>query len=277
MWRLLRQCVIGMCIVVCFTLLATGYFFRTPSLERPWSPDQAVLPTAVVVGDIVTISQVRNFIYTDKDTYTRQYETRTYDLSQLTSADYVVEQFGGIGAAHTFLSFGFKGGEYVAISAEIRKEVGEEFSPLKGMLRQYELMYVIADERDVIKLRTNYRNHPVFLYPVKASSTDIRSLFISMLTRANMLAESPEFYNTLTNTCTTNIARHINDISPGRIPFDIRLLMPRNSDLLAYKMGLLDTEVGESELRTTYVITAAAQKYAKDPEFSERIRAHRGG
>jgi Domain of unknown function (DUF4105) len=276
MLKLVRQLLIFIIIVGFFTLLATGYFFRTPSLERPWSPDQSVLPSAVIDGDTITISNVRNFTYTDKDTYTPHYETRTYSLNELETVDYIVEQFGGVGAAHTFLSFGFKGGEYVAISAEIRKEIGEEFSPWKGMLRQYELMYVIADERDVIKLRTNYRNHPVFLYPVKASTTDMQALFVSMLMRTNTLAEAPEFYNTLTNTCTTNIAWHINEIAPGSIPFDIRLLMPRYSDLLAYKMGLLDTEVSESDLRASYAISEAAKKYANDPQFSERIRAARG-
>lgn len=273
MWRFLRQCLVFCLIVVFFSLLITGYFFRTPALERAWSLDQRVLPSAVITGDAVTIYNVRNFSYVTKDEYTPYYEDRTYRLSDLERVDYIVESFGGVGAAHTFLSFGFTDGTQVAISAEIRKEEGEEFSPWLGMLRRYELMYVIADERDVLRLRTNYRNNPVYLYPVAASTTAMQALFVSMLDRANALSKSPEFYNTLTNTCTTNIAWHINQIAPGRIPFDPRLLLPRYSDRLAYESGLLATKRPLSELRESHQINAAALKYANDPLFSQKIRA----
>ncbi len=272
MWRFLRQCLVFCIIVIFFSLLLTGYFFRTPSLERAWSLDQRVLPSAVIVGDEIAIYNVRNFTYRTKDDYTPYYEDRTYRLSELERVDYIVEAFGSIGAAHTFLSFGFKNGEQVAISAEIRKEEGEKFSPWLGMLRQYELMYVIADERDVIKLRTNYRKNPVYLYPVKASPTDIQTLFVSMLERTNTLTKNPEFYNTITNTCTTNIAAHINEIAPGRIPFDLRLLLPRYSDRLAYESGLLSTDVPLSELQSTHQINEAALEFADDPNFSKQIR-----
>lgn len=272
MWRFLRQCLVFCIIVIFFSLLLTGYFFRTPSLERAWSLDQRVLPSAVIVGDEIAIYNVRNFTYRTKDDYTPYYEDRTYRLSELERVDYIVEAFGSIGAAHTFLSFGFKNGEQVAISAEIRKEEGEKFSPWLGMLRQYELMYVIADERDVIKLRTNYRKNLVYLYPVKASPTDIQTLFVSMLERTNALTKNPEFYNTITNTCTTNIASHINEIAPGRIPFDLRLLLPRYSDRLAYESGLLSTDVPLSELQSTHQINEAALEFADDPNFSKQIR-----
>ncbi len=272
MWRFLRQCLVFCIIVIFFSLLLTGYFFRTPSLERAWSLDQRVLPSAVIVGDEIAIYNVRNFTYRTKDDYTPYYEDRTYRLSELERVDYIVEAFGSIGAAHTFLSFGFKNGEQVAISAEIRKEEGEKFSPWLGMLRQYELMYVIADERDVIKLRTNYRKNLVYLYPVKASPTDIQTLFVSMLERTNALTKNPEFYNTITNTCTTNIASHVNEIAPGRIPFDLRLLLPQYSDRLAYESGLLATDVPLSELQSTHQINEAALEFADDPNFSKQIR-----
>src|SRR6185369_2079789 len=134
-----------------------------PSLDRDWSADQGVMPRATIDGDKVTIDKVRNFTYRATDDFTPAYEQRTYDLAKLDSVWFMVERFGDTpGIAHTLVSFGF-GGEYVAISVEIRKERGEHYSPLKGLLRQYELMYVVADERDVIGLRTNFRRDPVFL------------------------------------------------------------------------------------------------------------------
>lgn len=165
-----------------------------------------------------------------------------------------------------------KGGEYVAISVEIRKEKGESFSPIKGLFRQYEIVYVVADESDVIKLRTNYRKDDVFLYPVQTSKENMQKLFVSILERANKLAVEPEFYNTLTNTCTTNLVSHVNEIVPGRVPFSYKILMPAYSDELAQNIGLVDSSIPIEELRAKYHINNNAMTYADDPLFSQKIR-----
>lgn len=133
-------------------------------------------------------------------------------------------------------------------------------------------MYVVADERDVIKLRSNYRKDKVFLYPTIASKENMRKLFVSMLTRANKLAVEPEFYNTLTNTCTTNIVAQVNEIVPDRVPFSYKVLMPGYSDGLAQKIGLIDNSIPLEQLRAKYLINDRAEKYASDPLFSQRIR-----
>lgn len=260
-------------ILLIFVVLCSAWYFsRTPSADRDWALDQNILPYAEFNGDIVRVSNIRNFSYQSVDKYTPAYYDKTFDLSTLQSIDYIVEPFGNMGAAHTFLSFGFSTGDYVAISVEIRKEVGELFSPLKGLLRSYELMYVVADERDVITLRTNYRKHTVYLYPVMTTTENMQTLFVDMLRRANRLREKPEFYNTLTSTCTTNIASHINNIMPGRIPWDPRLLLPENSDALAYELGLIDNSVTLDELRVQNKINSKAELYAKSPDFSRLIR-----
>ena len=176
------------------------------------------------------------------------------------------------GPAHTLVSFGFSDGSYLAISVELRREPGEKFSPVKGLLKQYELMYVVADERDVIRLRTNHRHDDVFLYPVRAGAEQRRRLFVSMLERANALREHPEFYNTLTNTCTTNIVRHVNEIAPQKVPFSYKVLLPGYSDRLAYDLGLLDTDLPFGEAKARYHINARALRYADDPAFSTLIR-----
>lgn len=245
-----------------------------PSLNRNWSPDEVVLARAVISSSTVAITNIRNINYRTTKDYDIHYYDKTFDLNKIQSVWYMVEPFSGYGAgaAHTLVSFGFEGGDYVAISAEIRKEKGESFSAVKGLLRQYELIYVIADERDVIKLRSNYRKDDVFLYPVKTTKANMQKLFISMLTRANKLATEPEFYNTLTNTCTTNIVSHVNEIVPGRIPFSYKVLMPGYSDELARQVGLIDNTLSIEELRAKYRINDKAMKYADDPLFSARIR-----
>jgi hypothetical protein len=247
-------------------------FLIRPSNERKWSVDQAVLPLAEIAPPFVTIRNIRNFTYTSADQYTPAYYDKTFDLRKLDSAWFIVEPFGKGGAAHTFVSFGFEDRDFLAISIEIRKEQGESFSILKGLLRQYEIMYVIGDERDLVKLRTNYRKDAVHLYRIDASPERIQATFLSMLRRANDLREHPEFYNTATNTCTTNLVRHVNEITPERIPFSPAVLLPAHSDRLAYDLGLIDRSLPFAETRRRAMINALAERYSDDPEFSRRIR-----
>jgi hypothetical protein len=178
-----------------------------------------------------------------------------------------------MGAAHTFVSFGFGSRDFLAISIEIRKEKGESFSAVRGLLREYEIMYVIGDERDLVKLRTNYRNDHVYLYPIRTTPERKAAMFVSMLQRANALRERPEFYNTLTNTCTTNLVDHVNVIVPDRIPFSAAVLLPASSDRLAYDLGLIDRGRTFDQTRTAAQINDLARRFAEDPEFSMRIRS----
>lgn len=243
-----------------------------PETNRNWAADQSRLPRAEFSGDRVTIRNIRNFEYRSESDFTPAWYDKTFDLERLESAWFVVEPFGKGGAAHTFVSFGFGGNDFVAISVEIRKEVGENFSALKGLNRQYELMYVVGDERDLIKLRTNYRKDVVYLYPIETTRPKMRKMFTAMLERANKLATEPEFYNTATNTCTTNLVRHVNDIAEDRVPFSMATLLPASSDRLAYDLGLIRTDLPFEKARRYFQINALAARYADDPLFSLRIR-----
>ena len=246
---------------------------RRPSNDRDWARDQRELPRATFAGDTVRVENVRDIRYRSTTDFDVAHDDRVYDLSKLESVWFGVEPFSGVrGPAHTFVSFGFRDGQYVAISVEIRKEDGESFSPLRGLLREYELMYVVGDERDLVKLRSNYRHDDVYLYRTTATPEKGRALFVSMLRRANQLAEKPEFYNTLTSTCTTNIVRHVNEIAPKRIPFSYKVLLPAYSDELAYRIGLLDTTIAFDSLRARAHINERAARYAESPEFSRLIR-----
>lgn len=252
---------------------ALAYAVVEPTNGRNWSPDQRILPGAAFEGSLVHVRNVRNVEYRSTSDYTVRHYDSTYDLDALDSVWFLVEPFEGYeGPAHTLVSFGFGDGRYLAISVEVRKEVGESFSPLLGLLKQYELMYVVADERDVIKLRSNYRHDTVYLYPVRTAPERRRRMLVEMLQRANALAERPEFYNTLTNTCTTNIVRHVNTIAPRRVPLSYKVLLPAYSDELAYDLGLIDTTLTLAEARKRFRINERAERFADDPEFSRRIR-----
>jgi hypothetical protein len=269
-------------IVIFFIAYAISCLVTKPSNDRDWNPDQAVLPYAEIDNNLVTVHNIRNFTYASTTSFTPAYYDKTIDLTTLTAVWYVVEPFSGIpGSAHTFLSFEYGDpsstslgtSQYVSISVEIRKEKGESFHPIKGLFNKYELMYVIADERDVIKLRTNYRKDEVFLYPVQTTKEKTRALFLDMIARTNKLKDHPEFYNSIWNTCTTNIVHHVNTITPHRVPLlNLRILLPATSDELAYKLGLIPHDLPFEEVRAKYHINERALRYAQDPDFSNKIR-----
>ena len=257
-----------------FLVLIVVHLTIKPSNDRDWSLDQKVLPYADIDQNLVNVHNVRNFSYDSTTSYTPDYYDKTFDLDKIKRVWYVVEPFSGIpGSAHTFLSFEFDGNQFVSISVEIRKEKGETYSPIKGLFNQYELMYVIADERDVIKLRSNYRKDLVYLYPGRTTVEKAQKLFLDMIERANILKDHPEFYNTITNTCTTNIVRHINKITPDKVPFfNLRVLLPANSDKLAHDLGLIDTDLPFDQARGKFFINDRAVKYADSADFSVKIR-----
>jgi hypothetical protein len=244
-----------------------------PSNYRDWSADQAVPAQAEFSGDQVTVRNVRNCRYLATDTYVLDYEDRTYDLADVESADFIVVPFPGLPfLAHTMLSFGFADGRHLAASVEIRREVGESFAPWKGSMRQYELMYVLGDERDLIDLRTTYRSDDVYLYRTTATPEQARSLLVDVLQRANDLAKKPEYYDTLANNCTTNIARHVNRLDPDRVPYSVFVMLPGLSDRYAYQSGLLEQHGSFEETKRRANISHVARNHAHSQDFSQAIR-----
>jgi hypothetical protein len=244
-----------------------------PSDTRDWQRDQAVMAQATFDGDLVHIENVRNFIYRTTRDYAPAYYNATYNLSELTTVYFLQEDISTFKPlAHTMLTFTFADGRHLTLSVEARKEVGESYSPLKGVLRQYELIYVIGDESDVIRLRTNYRNDMVRMYPIKTTPGNARMLLTSMLEEATALRERPQFYNTLTSTCTTNLVKHANRVTPGRIPTRIGVLLPGYADRLAYDQGLIDTTLTFEEAREFSIITRRAQACGECAEYSAIIR-----
>lgn len=255
-------------------LIVAGFVAVRPSNEREWSVGQQRLPYATFDGALVTIHDIRNFEWRKDGSVIERWEDRTYDLDKLESAWFALAPFerDNRGPAHTFLSFGFSDSQYVAVSIEARRERDEEYSLVKGVLRRFEVMYVIGDELDLVRMRTNVRDDDVYLYPIRTPRAKARQLFVEMLERANALEEQPEFYNTLTNNCTTNILDHANRITPGKVPYGKEVLLPGYADELAQRLGLIEDDVPIEQVRARYLVNTRALKYADDPDFSLRIR-----
>lgn len=244
-----------------------------PANQRDWRADLAVLPYAAFDGEKVTVHHVRDFRYQNDEEFVVNYLDQEVDLSKVESVDFLVVPFKDAPSlAHTMLSFGFGDGQHLGVSVEARLEEGESYSPVAGALRRYELMYVVATERDLIGRRTKFRDVDVFLYPTMATPEQSRALLVDVLNRVNKLASDPEYYDTITNNCTSNIVRHINRLHPGRIPFDIRVLLPGYSDQLAHDLGLLNTDVSLSSSRDKYRVTELANAHIDSQQFSQRIR-----
>jgi hypothetical protein len=261
--------------VAAFAGVCAAFIRVRPSNERDWKQPVARLPYASASGDLVTVRHVRNFAYRTSDDYTVAYYDRTYDLRQLATLDLVVSYWMGPAVAHVFLSFGFGEQGQVAISIERRDERGASYSTLKGLFKNYELIYVVADERDVIRLRTNMRSKPpedVYLYALRTSRDDIRRLFLEYLREVNALREQPEFYNTLTANCTANLWLHARVLGE-RLPYSWKLLLSGFVPEYLYERGALDDSVPFARLRDLSRINDIARGLPPDAEFSRRLRA----
>jgi hypothetical protein len=242
--------------------------------ELPWRPDMAVMPQSSIVEQQVQIRHVRNCRYRSENDYDVGYYDLQFPLSDLRGVDYIVVPFQQAPMlAHTMLSFRLADGRRFVISVEARLRIDQSYSLIAGFRNQMQLMYVIGDERDLVRLRTEVRQVDVYIYPAEISPAGMRNLLVDMLERANSLASQPEYYHTLNNNCTTNLVWHINRLRPGTIPEgDWRVMLPGLSDSLALQLGLLQIDYSLPEARRSAHVNLRARLYSQDPAFSDRIR-----
>ncbi len=244
-----------------------------PSNRRDWVPEQAVLARADFDGDRMTVHNIRDCRWLAPDEVVTAHYDKTFDLDKLRSVDFIAVPFNETPSlGHTMISFGFEDGEYLGVSVEIRRERGEEFNPIKGFIQQYELMYVVASERDLIQKRVVRDLCDVYLYRSTATKEQARELLADVMRRVNKLYEEPEFYDTLTNNCTTNIRNHINNLRSDRVPYDYRVLLPGYSDRLAFDLGLIERHGSYEETRLRARVNYRAYLHRDDPAFSRAIR-----
>jgi hypothetical protein len=257
--------------VAAFAVVMAGWLLMLPSNSRNWQPDVALLPFADIKGSMVTIHNVRNCDYRSETDYTVRHYDRTYDLNSLKSVDLSLVYWGSPYIAHTMLSFGFSDGGVVCISAETRKEAGEAYSSIKGFFRKYELTYVVADERDLIGLRTGYRGELVYLYRLEESADLVRQVFLDYLREVNSLVDHPRWYNALTGNCMTGFRINTAPYNPdSRV--DWRLVVNGSIDEMLYEGKAIYTGLPFAELKKRSLINPRAIGQDKFPDFSQRIR-----
>ena len=259
--------------LIVFAVLVVSFLNVPASNDRDWQTEVSVTPYATVKGDLVTIHGVRNFDYRTETDFTLRWEERTYDLRKLDSADIIAVYWAGKPIAHVMVSFGFQGKDYLAVSIETRKEKGEAYSTLAGFFRQYELVYIVADERDVIRVRTTYRQpqEDVYIYRTRAPLRNIRRIFLDYIQTINDMRERARFYNTLTTNCTTTVLMHTR-MNPESPPLSWKILLSGYLPDYLYELGRIDTTKPFAELEKLSHINERAHAADKDPEFSQRIR-----
>lgn len=242
-----------------------------PRNDRDWLLDVARTATAEMKANRVTVHNLRNFDYRSEADFTERWETRSYDLDQLRGFGLFICFWGPTAIAHTIASWEFADGPPLAISIETRKEKGETYSAVRGFFRQFEVYYVVADERDLVRLRTNHRGEQVYLFRIRMSVAQARALLLEYLAELNLLARRPRWYNALTHNCTTGIRYHLKHLGVGQ-RLDWRILANGRLDELLYARGSIDTRLPLAELRRRSAITARAREADQDPRFSTRIR-----
>jgi len=254
-----------------FALVLAWWFSLKPSNDRDWQPDVAVLAYADIEGNKVTIHNIRNCDYrTNKDFDVRHYD-KTFDLDKIRTAELYMVYWGSPNMAHTMVSFGFEGGDQLCFSIEARKEKGEGYSAVKGLFRQFELIYIAADERDVVRLRTNYRQgEDAYLFRLNASPAQVREFFLNYVRRMNSLRQRPEWYSAITHNCTTSI--RMQRAAADRAPWDWRTLANGHGDELLYERGMIATNLPLAELKQLAHVNARARAADQSADFSQLIR-----
>jgi len=260
-----------------FAVLLACWESLQPSNQRDWVTEDAVLAYATIDGDHITLHNIRNFDYRTETDFTPGYYDRSFNLQELNEVDLFAVYWMGPSIAHVFVSFGFTDGSHVAVSIEARKEKGEGYSTVQGFFRQYELHYVVADERDVVRLRSNYRHDPpehVYMYRLRGNGNGAagKQLFLAYLREINSLKDQAQWYNSISSNCTNSIwlmAR----LLPGNVPYSWKILISGYLPDYLYERGKLDTSVPFEELRRRGDINALAQSADQAADFSQRIRA----
>jgi hypothetical protein len=259
-------------LVLLLAVFAAWWASLQPRNDREWLPDVARTSWVEQQGDRLAVHDLRNFDYRSETDFTPRWETRTFDLSRLQGLDLFMSYWGSPSIAHTILSWDFDDGEHLAISIETRKELGEEYSAVAGFFKQYELYYVVADERDVIRLRTNYRREQVYLYPLRTPIARAKKILLDYIRSINELAARAEFYNAATANCTTTIRTHVIHIGVA-MPWDWRVIANGHLDELLYEFGVIDTSRPFAEVREGSLVNTRAEAADQDAAFSQRIRA----
>jgi hypothetical protein len=249
------------------------FLLKTPSNDRDWAEEFAVLPEPTIQGDVVKIKNIRDWRYTSQGPISKNYITREFKVSELERVWFMVEPFSGWdGVAHTYFVFDFKNQEPVALSIEARREKTESFNFITGLMRQFDLIYIWGTEQDLTASRViTYRNQ-VYMYPLMINQESGQKLFLSVVNETAQLVHQPRFYNTITSNCTSNLADHANRVQSGAVPYHYARFLPGYSAQLLYDLKLLDTAQSLDQLKSKYHINQVVEQSYQDASFSRILR-----
>lgn len=249
-------------------------YFKKAKNDRDWRPEHSKLASAKIDGDAIFIKNIRNCTYKSENDFKLDYYDKKFDLGKIKSLDFVVQPFKKkplIG--HVFLSFGFENGSYLSVSVESRRKRNKKYSLFWGFFRQYELIYILADEGDILRLRPLHQKDKVYVYPLNIKKEKIKKIFLDIIKRVNRIEGKPEFYNTLTNSCVTNIFKHIKADGEMKIPKSWKFLFPATLDKFMYDANMIKTNLSFENLRENHLINEKAEKYKNESDYSAKIRS----
>ena len=265
-YRLYAFCV----IFSLYAVIITVWVQKQPRLDKDWLQSVARLPRVVYEGEQVTVYDIRDFDYQTETEFIARYYNKRFNLNQLNEVNYILSYWdGNLAVAHTMLSFGFSNGDHLAVSLETRLAKNQPQSGLNGLFKQYEVIYILADEADIFRLRTNYRQEEMFLYPLNLKPETAKAMLLSVLDRVNILYQQPEFYNTLTHNCFTGLQSDFRKISDSnKALFDYRWFANGYSDEMIYENGKIKTNLSFAETKqrhhiNQYTAAATAENYSR--------------
>ncbi|MEJ8475435.1 DUF4105 domain-containing protein [Roseibium algae] len=259
-------------LIVAGLLVGGWYQTITPQQDRDWAADVSRGVTARIEGDQVTLGDIRDFEWTSPTEAKQNWVTRNYDLSKLETVDMITSVWSSSDIAHLLVSFGFSDGEHVVFSAEIRREVHETFNEIGGFFRQFELVLIGATERDIVKLRTNYRGENVSVFPVELTPAQRRTMFLSFVDLAQKLESKSAFYNTVKANCTTVVYQLAKTLQPN-LPMDWRLVLSGHLPEYLFNLGVLGGEGSLDARRASAHISDRARQNVPGVAFSQLIRS----
>ena len=261
-------------LVLCVCIIL-GWSLKKPSHDRQWIPSVAKLPRITTEGDQIRVHNIRNFDYRTPEDFSVRYYDKTFDLNKLETADYVLSYWDGNEAiAHTLISFGFSDGNYLTVSVETRLEQGEPQTGLGGFYKQYELIYILGDERDLLRLRSNFRKEEVFVYPTNFTKKEVQKFFGVIIERINSIADKPEFYNTITHSCISSLTKDFSKVLKVRDPFNYKWLLNGYSAELMFEHGAINSNRSWVDTQRFHHINQYIQVDNNGDGYSRKIRPH---
>jgi hypothetical protein len=247
---------------------------KQPSHNKHWEALSARTPNALIRPESITLQNVRDRHYVANNSETENY-TWLDNLTIVPDTDIVRTWFGAaelsanLPISHTFLSFELHTGDVYTLSVEARRTVGQTYSPIKGMSKQYPLWYGWGTERDMVGGRALLYKKQVEYYPLTLNQTQAANLFRTLATRTHEVAMQARWYNTFTSSCATELVQAANQTKGAVLPFHLAHYLPGLAVPYLMKMGYIKQQersvipTNSSRLLSTLYSNTKPQVFSK--------------